>query len=80
MKYKLIAYSLKQGKCHRVLTCKDVDKAELDKLKQEEEESIQNEIKEKEELYATIQAMQDKIASLEYEIKVLKGEEDEEDN
>lgn len=74
MAYKLIAYSLKNGKCVALLECKNVDEREYNKLANELIQKEDKEQQEKVALNKRIDTLEGKVKELINEIKKLRGE------
>lgn len=77
MNYVLVAIDNLKGTCHKVLICKNVNKQELNRLKNEALAYEEEILREKEQYLNSIKALEERIEHLECEIAYLKGESEE---
>ena len=78
---KLVALCVNiSGGCEYVATVKNITESEYAELLYQQRQHEQARQREKQELKETIKELTDRIAQLEKEIKVLKGEDDYEES
>lgn len=74
MERKLVAIEIKNGKCVRLLVCKNVDDREFNKLLNEVNANAIKEEDEKNKQRLEMESLKEEIRNLKGEIKLLKGE------
>lgn len=80
MKVKLVAYKKENGQIVSIYECKNVDDREYNEMLNQEIVHKQLEFEKEKELLLEIKKLNDKLEQLEHEIKVLKGEDENEES
>lgn len=80
MKVKLVAYKKENGQIVSIYECKNVDDREYNEMLNQELAYKQLEFEKEKELLLLIEKLNDKLKQLEHEIKVLKGEDENEES
>ena len=68
------------GGCQYVAIVKNVDLSEYAKLLSEQRQREQKQAKEKRELLEIVETLENELTTLKHEIKVLKGEDEDEES
>lgn len=73
-KTKLVAVLMSNDKCEELLVCKNLTETEINKCLNEIGEKKLQEAKEKKDLLDRVALLENKVSTLENEVKYLKGE------
>lgn len=80
MKVKLVAYKKENGQIVSIYECKNVDDREYNEMLNQEIVYKQLEFEKDKELLLLIEKLSERLETLEHEIKVLKGEDENEES